>query len=64
VDNISIHKDDLIFGDSDGIIVVPKKHEAAILKEALHRKENEAGILLAIAQGIRTDELVQKFGLF
>lgn len=64
VDNISIHKDDLIFGDSDGIIVVPKKHEAAILKEALRRKENEAGILLAIAQGIRTDELVKKFGLF
>ena len=37
---------------------------SAILKEALRRKENEAGILLAIANGIRTDELVKKFGLF
>lgn len=64
VDGISVHKDDLIFGDSDGIVVIPKKHENAILTEALNRKKNEAGILLAIAQGVRTDELVKQFGLF
>lgn len=64
IDGISVHKDDLIFGDCDGIVVIPKKHEAAILKEALGRKKNEAGILLAIAEGIRTDDLVRQFGLF
>ncbi len=64
VDGINIHKDDLIFGDSDGIAVIPKKHEEAILKEALSRKENEGDILLAIAQGVKTNELVTKFGLF
>lgn len=64
VDDISVHKDDLIFGDNDGIAVIPKKHEAAVMKEALSRKENESDILLAIAQGARTDELVKRFGLF
>ncbi|WCJ58180.1 NTP transferase domain-containing protein [Fontisphaera persica] len=64
VDGISIHKDDLIFGDSDGIVVIPRKHEQAILKEAMSRKKNEADILLAIAQGIQTSELVKQFGLF
>lgn len=64
VDGISVHKDDLVFGDSDGIVVIPKKHEHAILREALDRKKNEAGILLAIAEGIRTDDLVKQFGLF
>ena len=64
VDGISIHKDDLIFGDSDGIVVLPRKHEQAILKEAMSRKKNEAEILLAIAQGIQTGELVKQFGLF
>jgi regulator of RNase E activity RraA len=64
VDGVSIHKDDLIFGDSDGIVVIPSKHEKTILEEALKRKNNEAGILLAIAQGIGTDELVKQFGLF
>jgi regulator of RNase E activity RraA/CMP-N-acetylneuraminic acid synthetase len=64
IDGISVHKDDLVFGDSDGIVVIPKKQETAILKEALNRKRNEAGILLAVAQGIKTDDLVKQFGLF
>jgi regulator of RNase E activity RraA len=64
IDGISIHKDDLIFGDSDGLVVIPKKHEKAVLEEALKRKKNEAGILLAIAQGLGTDDLIKQFGLF
>ena len=64
IDGISVHKDDLVFGDSDGIVVIPKKQEAAILREALSRKKNEAGILLAIAEGMKTEELVSHFGLF
>ncbi|HXT11675.1 MAG TPA: cytidyltransferase [Candidatus Angelobacter sp.] len=64
VDGKSIHKDDLIFGDSDGIVVIPKQHEKEILGEALNRKKNEGSILLSIAQGTRTDELVKQFGLF
>lgn len=64
IDGVSVHKDDLIFGDGDGIVVIPKKHETAILREAMSRKKNEAGILLAIAQGIKTEDLVTQFGLF
>jgi regulator of RNase E activity RraA/CMP-N-acetylneuraminic acid synthetase len=64
VDGISVHKDDLVFGDCDGIVIIPKKHEKQILNEAMRRKGNEASILIAIAQGIRTDELVKQFGLF
>ncbi len=64
VDAVSIHKDDLVFGDSDGIVVIPPKHEQAILREALGRKKNEAEILVAIAQGTHTNELVKQFGLF
>lgn len=64
VDGKSIHKDDLVFGDSDGIVVIPKQQEQAILNEALNRKKNEGGILLSIAQGTCTDELVKQFGLF
>lgn len=64
VDGISIHKDDLIFGDGDGLVVIPRKHEEAILKEALSRRKNETEILLAIAQGMPTGDLVKQFGLF
>lgn len=64
IDGVSVHKDDLIFGDGDGLVVLPKKHEQAILREALSRKQNESGVLLAIAQGVATSDLVRQFGLF
>ncbi len=64
IDCISVHKDDLIFGDGEGIVVIPKKHEPAILREAMSRRKNEPGILPAIAQGIKTENLVSQFGRF
>jgi len=64
VDGVSVHKDDLVFGDADGIVVIPKKHETAILRESLNRKKNEGGILVAIAQGARTGDLLGEFGAF
>ncbi|GAB4364928.1 MAG: hypothetical protein Kow0042_03860 [Calditrichia bacterium] len=64
IDGISIHKDDLIFGDKDGIVVIPKKHEKEIIDEALHRMTNEKMILIDIAKGVQTSELVEKYGLF
>ncbi|HEX3799629.1 MAG TPA: NTP transferase domain-containing protein [Verrucomicrobiae bacterium] len=64
IDEISIHKDDLIFGDTDGIVVIPKQHEKAVLAEALKRRKNESSILLAIAEGMETNQLVKEFGLF
>jgi regulator of RNase E activity RraA len=64
IDDISIHKDDLIFGDTDGIVIIPKQHEKAVLAEALKRRKNESSILLAIAEGMETSKLVKEFGLF
>jgi regulator of RNase E activity RraA len=61
---VSSRNKTIIFGDSDGLVVIPKKHEKAVLEEALKRKKNEAGILLAIAQGLGTDDLIKQFGLF
>jgi len=64
IDGVSVHRDDLVFGDEDGIVVIPRKHEQAVLEEALRRKKNESEIVLAIARGMKTDELMRQFGLF
>ncbi|HOV98514.1 MAG TPA: cytidyltransferase [Bacteroidota bacterium] len=64
IDGISIHKDDLIFGDCDGIVVIPRNREKEILEEAMKKMKNERQILIDIAQGIETDELVQRYGFF
>ncbi len=64
IDGISIHKDDLIFGDKDGIVVIPKKYERQVIDTALERMKNEKMILIDVAKGIHTSELTQKYGLF
>ncbi|NOX36617.1 MAG: cytidyltransferase [Calditrichaeota bacterium] len=64
IDGISIHKDDLIFGDKDGIVVIPKRYENEIINEALKRLTTEKLILIDIARGAKTNELVEKYGLF
>ena len=64
IDGISIHKDDLIFGDKDGIVVIPRKHEVEIIEKALNNMRNEKLILIDIAQGVQTDTLVEKYGMF
>ncbi len=64
IDGVSIHKDDLIFGDKDGIIVIPKKHEKPIIENALKKMEQERNILIDIARGVPTSSLIEKYGLF
>ncbi len=64
IDGVSIHKDDLIFGDRDGIVVIPKKHEKEIMEVAFEKLSNENKILIDVANGIHTSELTKKYGLF
>ena len=64
IDNVSIHKDDLIFGDKDGIVVIPKKHEKRIIDLALEKMAQEKNILIDVARGVSTSTLVDKYGLF
>lgn len=64
IDGVSIHKDDLIFGDKDGIVVIPKKYEKVIIDTAFEKMKNEKQILIDVASGVQTSELTQKYGLF
>jgi len=64
IDGISIHKNDLIFGDKDGIVVIPKKYEREIIDTALEKMKNEKMILIDVAKGIKTSELTEKYGMF
>jgi len=64
IDGVSIHKDDLIFGDRDGIVVIPKRYEKEIINTAFEKLKNEKQILIDVANGVRTSELTQKYGMF
>ncbi len=64
INDISISPNDLIFGDSDGIIIIPKKYEKKVLEKAFKVLKIEKNILLDIADGIDIDEIVNLHGFF
>ena len=61
---VKVSSNDLIFGDNDGIVIIPKKHELKILKRVFEVIKTENNILLDIASGIDLDELTKEHGFF
>lgn len=64
IEGIKVSPNDLIFGDNDGIIVIPKKHEDKILKRAFEVIKTESNILVDIANGVGVDQLTKEHGFF
>lgn len=64
IDGVKVSPNDLIFGDTDGIVVIPKKHEAEVLKRVFHIISTEKNILVDIAHGIDLGELTDEHGFF
>ena len=61
-DPITVAKDDFVFGDEDGVVVIAAEHVIRILEraEAIVRMEEEARKLAE--QGMTTQEMLEKFG--
>ena len=51
IGGVSVEPGDLIFGDNDGIVVVPKALAAEVLEKVQKREKNEAAMLEKIARG-------------
>ncbi len=64
IEGVHIVAGDLIFGDKEGVVVVPRQYEEQVLEMALQHASNEKRLLVDIAQGIAVDELTQKYGFF
>ena len=54
---------DLLFGDRDGVCVVPKKAEEEILQEAWVKVQGENVVRDAIMQGMGAEEAFKKYGI-
>jgi len=52
---------DILRGDADGVVVIPKEHEEAVLKAAEAIEEAESQIRKAIRGGMRLDEARKQF---
>jgi regulator of RNase E activity RraA len=61
ISDIRVNPGDIIFGDADGVVVIPKEKAEAVLKIAAEIEEAEDRIRVAIQNGMRLDEARKKF---
>jgi regulator of RNase E activity RraA len=63
IDGVSIRPGDIVFGDLDGVLVVPKEAEKEAITRALEKIAGENTVRKAIEKGMSTVEAFRKFGV-
>jgi regulator of RNase E activity RraA len=63
IEEVRIRPGDLIFGDQDGVCVVPRDAEEEILEDALEKVRGEQKVREAIEAGMSASDAFAKFGI-
>lgn len=64
VNGVDVEPYDLIFGDSEGVVIIPKCIEAEIIEEIYKRASSEKNILVDISMGADVNDLMDNYGFF
>ena len=64
VGGVTARNDDVIFADSEGVLVIPSEQWPALLEKALAAVTNERHIRQGLIQGKPVDEIIESFGFF
>lgn len=60
---VRINSGDIIFGDRDGVVVVPRAVEKEVFEKAFEKARGEKLVKTALQQGMSTVEAFAKFGI-
>ena len=60
---VLVRPGDIIFGDADGCIVVPKELEKQVLNEGRSKLNSEDRSLKALREGKKLTDVYKKFGV-
>ncbi len=63
VGQVTVSPGDLIFGDLDGVVVVPKKVEAEAIERALTKARGEKLVRKEIEDGMSSTDAFKKYGI-
>lgn len=58
-----VRNGDLVFGDRDGVVIIPREHEEAIISAALDKVHGENKVRDAIVDGMGAREAWDTFGI-
>jgi regulator of RNase E activity RraA len=63
IEAVRIDPGDIVFGDLDGVVIVPKAAEEEAISRALEKVSKENQVRTAIVGGMSTVEALEKFGV-
>lgn len=63
LNNVTVNPGDLIFGDLDGVCVVPQEKEQEILENALEKVRGEKLVQKALEDGMSAQDAFKTFGI-
>ncbi len=64
IQGVTVKPGDLVFGDNDGIVIIPKKYEEEILTRAFKTISKEIQVRTSITNGVNTFQILENIGLF
>lgn len=60
---VVVEPGDIVFGDVDGVVIIPRQHERDIIQAALDKVRGENKVRAAIEAGMSTVEAFRSFGI-
>lgn len=64
INGVEVVPESLVFGDAEGVVVIPKAVEQTVMNEIYRKVSNEKNILTDISKGADIDSLVKNYGFF
>jgi regulator of RNase E activity RraA len=61
--SVLVHSGDLIVGDADGVVVIPRKIEKEVLKRAFDKVKKENATEAALRRGEKLGDVYKRFGV-
>jgi regulator of RNase E activity RraA len=63
IDGVRIEPGDLLYGDREGVLVIPRAAEEEAIRRALEKARTEGAVAVAIRGGMSACEALAKFGV-
>lgn len=63
IQGVRVRPGDIVFGDQDGVLIIPREVEGEAISLALEKAETESSVRIAIKNGMSTVEAFNKFGV-
>lgn len=60
---VPVHPGDLIFGDADGVVVIPQQYEAKVLELAFEKVAGEKNTLSDLQRGDKLADVFARYGI-